>query len=111
ADVKAAILAQNAQVSAGELGGAPAVHGQELNATITAQTRLQTPEQFRQILLRTTGDGAVVRLGDVARIELGSEQYSFVPRYNGKPATGIGIRLASGANALDTAERVKAEMD
>ncbi len=111
ADVKSAILAQNAQVSAGELGGAPALRGQELNATITSQTRLQTPEQFRQILLRTTTDGAVVRLGDVARVELGSEQYDFVPRYNGKPATGIGIRLASGANALDTADLVKAEME
>jgi len=110
ADVKSAILAQNAQISAGELGGAPAVRGQELNATITSQTRLQTPEQFRQILLRTTGDGAVVRLGDVARVELGSDQYNFVPRYNGKPATGIGVRLASGANALDTAEAVKLEM-
>ncbi|MFA7505636.1 MAG: efflux RND transporter permease subunit [Burkholderiaceae bacterium] len=111
ADVKSAILAQNAQVSAGELGGAPAVPGQELNATITSQTRLQTPEQFRAILLRTTSDGAVVRLGDVARVELGSEQYNFVPRYNGKPATGVAIRLASGANALDTADLVKAEME
>jgi multidrug efflux pump len=110
ADIKAAILAQNAQVSAGELGGAPAVRGQELNATITSQTRLQTAEEFRQILLRTAPDGAVVRLGDVARVELGSEQYQFVPRYNGKPATGVAIRLASGANALDTAKAVKAEM-
>jgi multidrug efflux pump len=110
ADIKAAILAQNAQVSAGELGGAPAVPGQQLNATITSQTRLQTAEEFRRILLRTTADGAVVRLGDVARVELGSEQYQFVPRYNGKPATGVAIRLASGANALDTAKLVKAEM-
>ncbi|HLT01792.1 MAG TPA: efflux RND transporter permease subunit, partial [Geminicoccaceae bacterium] len=110
ADIKSAILAQNAQVSAGELGGAPAVPGQEINATITSQTRLQTAEEFRQILLRTTADGAVVRLGDVARVELGSEQYQFVPRYNGKPATGVAIRLASGANALDTAKLVKAEM-
>src|SRR5690606_13158973 len=110
ADIKAAILAQNAQVSAGELGGAPAVPGQEINATITSQTRLQTAEQFRQILLRTAADGAVVRLGDVARVELGSEQYQFVPRYNGKPATGVAIRLASGANALDTAKLVKEEM-
>ncbi len=107
ADISSAIQAQNAQVSAGQLGGMPAAPGQELNATVTAQTRLQTPEQFRNILLRINNDGSQVRLGDVAKVELGGESYEIVARYNGKPAIGLGIKLASGANALDTAEAVK----
>lgn len=107
ADVSAAIVAQNAQVSAGQLGGLPAQQGQQLNATVTAQSRLQTPEQFRDILLKTSVDGAVVQLSDVATVELGGESYNVVARYNGKPASGIGIKLASGANALDTAAGVK----
>ncbi len=110
-DIRNAVLAQNAQVSAGELGGAPAVKGQTLTATITAQTLLETPEDFEQIILRTTGDGATVRLKDVARIDYGSENYNILPRWNGRNASGIGIRLASGANALDTAEGVIAEME
>ncbi len=110
-DIRNAVLAQNAQVSAGELGGAPAVKGQTLTATITAQTLLETPEDFEQIILRTAGDGATVRLKDVARIDYGSENYNILPRWNGRNASGIGIRLAAGANALDTAEGVIAEME
>ncbi|WP_348733880.1 efflux RND transporter permease subunit [Rheinheimera texasensis] len=107
ADVSNAIVAQNAQVSAGQLGGLPAAQGQQLNATVTAQSRLQTPEQFRNILLKSALDGSSVRLSDVATVELGGESYNVVARYNGKPASGIGIKLASGANALDTADGVK----
>ena len=107
ADVSAAIVAQNAQVSAGQIGGLPAMQGQQLNATVTAQSRLQTPEQFRNILLKSAADGSVVRLSDVATVELGGETYNVVARYNGKPASGIGIKLASGANALNTADGVK----
>ncbi|KQQ32026.1 multidrug transporter [Duganella sp. Leaf126] len=107
ADVTTAISAQNTEVSAGELGGAPAVAGQQLNATVTAQSRLQTAEQFGAILLKTTTGGATVYLRDVARMELGRENYSIVARYNGKAATGIAIKLATGANALDTAQAVK----
>lgn len=110
ADIKSAIVAQNAQVSAGELGGSPSVDGQALNATITAQSQLQTPEQFRQILLKSSTDGAAIHLGDVARVELGSDNYTFQPSWNGKPSAGLGIRLASGANALDTVDTVNAEM-
>src|SRR5260221_715375 len=109
-DISTAIAAQNAQISAGQLGGAPAVKGQQINATITAQNRLQTPEQFSDILLRTNIDGSTVRLRDVARVELGSESYDTVSRFNGKPATGIAIKLATGANALDTADAVKAKV-
>jgi multidrug efflux pump len=107
-DVRAAIVAQNAQVSAGQLGAAPAVEGQRLNATITAQTRLQRPEQFEQIVLRTDAGGAVVRLKDVARVELGSETYEIFSRFNGNPSSGIAVQLATGANALQTAEAVRA---
>jgi len=110
ADVTAAITAQNTEVSAGELGGAPAVPGQQLNATVSAQSRLQTPEQFGAILLKTASNGATVRLRDVARMELGSENYNVLARYNGKPATGVAIKLATGANALETANAVKAKI-
>ncbi len=110
ADVTAAIRAQNAQVSAGQIGSLPAVSRQALNATVTAQSRLQTPEQFRQIILRSASNGSTVRLADVARVELGSENYSFQARFNGKAAAGFGIRLAPGANALDTVKAVKAEV-
>ncbi|MDO6427914.1 efflux RND transporter permease subunit [Thalassotalea sp. 1_MG-2023] len=106
-DISAAIQAQNAQVSAGQLGALPAVSGQQLNATVTAQSRLQTPEQFRDIFVKTNADGSVVRLSDVATVELGGENYGVVARFNGNPATGLGIKLASGANALDTAQGVK----
>jgi len=106
-DVSNAIQSQNVQISAGELGGAPAVKGQQLNATVTAQSRLQTPEQFRKILLKVNKDGSQVRLGDVARVELGGESYQVVARYNAKPAAGLAITLATGANALQTATAVK----
>jgi len=108
ADVTTAVQAQNAQVSAGQIGAQPAPKGQMLNATVSVQSRLQTPEQFAAIRLKTTAGGAVVRLGDVARVELGAENYGFASEYNGHPASGIGIRLATGANALDTVEQVKA---
>lgn len=110
AEISAAITAQNAQVSAGQIGGMPAKKGQELNATVTAQSRLQTPEQFGQILLKSTANGAAVRLQDVAQIELGGESYEVVAQYNGKPATGLAIKLATGANALETAQAVKAKL-
>jgi hydrophobe/amphiphile efflux-1 (HAE1) family protein len=111
AEIKSAIQAQNTQVSAGQLGGTPAVAGQQLNATVTAQSRLQTPEQFKAIVLKTTSDGAVIRLSDVAKVELGSENYDVISRYKGNPASGLAITLASGANALDTAEAVKAKLN
>ncbi|WBS01548.1 efflux RND transporter permease subunit [Pseudoduganella sp. SL102] len=111
ADVITAVQAQNAEVSAGELGGAPAVPGQQLNATVTAQSRLQTAEQFGAILLKTQENGATVHLRDVAKMELGRENYATVARFNGKPATGIALKLATGANALDTAEAVKAKVE
>lgn len=110
ADVAAAIRAQNAQVSAGQLGGAPNLPGTGLNATITAQSRLQTPEQFRQIIVKNTTGGATVRVGDVARVELGAENYISLAKFNGHPAAGLAIKLAPGANALDTAAAVKAKM-
>jgi hydrophobe/amphiphile efflux-1 (HAE1) family protein len=109
-DVKAAIQAQNAQVSAGQVGSLPTVGGQALNATVSAQSRLRTPEQFRDILLRANPDGSMVHLSDVARVELGSENYSFQARYNGKQSAGFAIKLAPGANALDTVAAVKKEV-
>lgn len=111
ADISSAIQAQNTQVSAGQLGAAPAIVGQQLNATITAQSRLQTADQFGAILLKTSSAGARVLLRDVARIELGSENYGTVARFNGKPATGLAIKLSTGANALETAALVKAKVN
>lgn len=110
ADVTSAIQVQNNQVTAGQLGGAPALPGQQFNAAITAQTRLTSAEEFGRIMLKVNADGAVVRLSDVARIELGGEDYSVIARYNGKTATGLAIELATGANALDTAAAVKAKL-
>ena len=107
-DVRSAIQAQNVQVSSGQLGGLPAVPGQQLTATIIGKTRLQTPEQFRKILLKVNPDGSQVRLGDVARVELGGENYAISAEYNGMPATGIAVKLATGANALETAKAVRA---
>jgi hydrophobe/amphiphile efflux-1 (HAE1) family protein len=106
-DVTAAVQAQNAQVSAGQIGAQPAPKEQMLNATVSVQSRLQTPEQFGQIRLKSDQNGAVVRLADVARVELGAENYGFDTRFNGKPASGFGVRLAAGANALSTVELVK----
>ncbi|KON81228.1 efflux RND transporter permease subunit [Azoarcus sp. PA01] len=110
-DVQAAIRTQNAQVSAGQLGGTPAVEGQGFTASITAQSRLETVGQFEEILLRSSAQGGEVRLADVARIEIGAENYGTVGRYNGQPAAAIGIKLAAGANALDTAAAVRARLD
>ena len=110
-DVKTAITAQNAQVSAGQLGGLPSAAGQQLNATITAQTRLRTASEFEAILLRTQADGSAVRLRDVARIELGNESYDMVSRFNGKPAAGLALKLATGANALDTVKGIDAKIE
>ena len=107
-DVSSAISAQNVQVSSGQLGGLPAVQGQQLNATIIGKTRLQSPEQFEQILLRVNADGSQVRLKDVARVELGGESYGISAQFNGRPASGMAIRLATGANALDTAKAIRA---
>ena len=111
ADVQAAIRAQNAQVSAGQLGGAPNLPGTALNATITAQSRLTTPAEFENIIVRNSAGGAIVHLRDVARVELGAESYGFGAKYNGKPAAGIAIKLAPGANALDTADAVKRRVE
>ncbi|MFZ2948548.1 MAG: efflux RND transporter permease subunit [Desulfuromonadaceae bacterium] len=110
-EVIAALQAQNAQVSAGQFGGNPAPPGQQLNATITARTLLQTTDQFDAIVLRTNPDGSTVKLKDVAESKIGTENYEIEGRYKGKPVGGMAIRLAAGANALDTADRVKAKME
>ena len=110
-DVQAAVVAQNNQVSAGQLGGTPALPGQGFTASITAQSRLQTVEEFERILLRSSGAGGEVRLKDVARVEVGAENYGIVGRFNGQPAAGIGIKLAAGANALETADAVRAKVE
>ena len=111
-DVSNAISAQNVQIASGELGGLPSVKGQQLNATIIGPTRLHSPEQFGAILLKVNADGSQVRLRDVARIAFGSENYTYDNvRYNGKPAAGIAVKLATGANALDTAKAVRATID
>ena len=107
-DIISAIEAQNAQVSVGQLGALPAVPGQELNATVTAQGRLQTPEQFAAIILRSRVDGSTLRLSDVARVEIGSSNYNSASRYNTRSAAGIAIMLATNANALATADAVRA---
>ena len=109
-DVAAAVSIQNAQVSAGELGSNPAVEGQLLNATITSQTRLETPEQFEDILLRVNPDGSQIRIKDVARVELASETYITASRFNQAPASGMAIRPATGANALETVELIRAKI-
>ncbi|MEW5683394.1 MAG: efflux RND transporter permease subunit [Pseudomonadota bacterium] len=109
-DVITAIRAQNAQVSAGQLGGTPSLPGTVLNATISAQARLQTVEQFQNIILKDTGGGTHVYLRDVARVELGAENYNSLAKYNGKSATGLAIKLAPGGNALETADAVKAKV-
>ncbi len=106
-DVINAIKAQNAQVAAGQLGGTPPVKGQQLNASIIAQTRLTSTDEFSKILLKVNQDGSRVLLKDVAKVELGGENYDVIARFNGKPASGLGIKLATGANALDTAAAVR----
>jgi multidrug efflux pump len=109
-DVITAIQAQNTQVAAGQLGGLPADDAQMLNATVTARSRFSTVGQFRNIIIKTQPDGSIVRLSDVARVELGSESYSNQGRLNGHPATGMAVRLGPGADALRTAELVRAEV-
>ncbi|MBH2035989.1 MAG: efflux RND transporter permease subunit, partial [Pseudomonadales bacterium] len=110
-DVKAAIAAQNIQVSSGQLGGLPAAPGQQLNATIIGKTRLQTAEQFNKILLKVNKDGSQVRLSDVADVGLGGENYSINAQFNGAPASGLAVKLANGANALDTAKALRNTID
>ena len=109
-DVQSAIAAQNVEVSAGQIGADPAPKGQQINATVTARARLQTPEQFRAIIVKTQSDGSIVHLSDVARVELGNENYTTSARINGHPASGIALQLSPGADALKTAELVKAKV-
>ena len=110
AEIAAAIQGQNAQVPGGQIGGAPSVKGQMINFTVMAQSRLQTPEQFEGILVKVQPDGSRVLLKDIARLELAGENITATVRYNRMPSSGIGIKLASGANALNTAAAVKAEV-
>ncbi|MBB5043961.1 multidrug efflux pump [Shinella fusca] len=110
-DVTAAIQAQNAQVAAGSIGATPVVRGQQLKASIVAQTQMTSADEFKKIILKTAPDGSVVRLGDVARVEIGLEKYGQSSTYNGMPAAGFGVQLASGANAITTADAVHAELD
>lgn len=110
-DVQAAVEAQNSQVTSGEIGSLPTLEGQYLNATVTAQSRLEHPEQFENIILRTNSDGSVVYLRDVARVEIGAENYQNQTTLNGFPSAGISIQLASGANALETAEKIRTEVE
>ncbi|WP_438437708.1 efflux RND transporter permease subunit [Kluyvera sichuanensis] len=106
-DVETAIEAQNVQVSAGKIGALPSPTTQQLTATVRAQSRLQTVEQFKDIIVKSQSNGSVVRIGDVARVEMGSEDYTATAKLNGHPAAGVAVMLAPGANALDTATRVK----
>lgn len=110
-DIITAVRAQNQQVAVGQLGGTPSVKGQQLNATITAQSRMQTPDQFRNIIIRSNPDGSLLKLSDVARVELGAESYGAVSRYNRQSATGLAVMLATGANALETAAAVEERLE
>ncbi len=110
-DVVAALRTYNAEVSAGQFGGSPAVSGQRLNASIMVQSLLKTPDEFADIPLRLNSDGSVVRVKDIGRAELGTETYDIEAYYNGKPASGLAIRQAAGANALDTANAVRTKID
>ncbi|MBB5573874.1 MULTISPECIES: efflux RND transporter permease subunit [Rhizobium] len=110
-DVTSAIQSQNSQVSAGQLGALPQRKGQQLNATVTAKSRLQTPEQFNNIILKSQSNGSLVRLNDVATVELGAESYNTSSTYNGHPSAGLAVMLASGANAINTAEAVRSTID
>ncbi|MHC5787022.1 multidrug efflux RND transporter permease subunit [Pseudomonas idahonensis] len=111
ADVNAAISAQNAQVPAGSIGDLPNPSSQEITATILVKGQLSTPEEFADIVLRANPDGSTVRIGDVARVEVGSQEYQFGTRLNGKPSTAVGVQLSPGANALNTATLIRAKMD
>ncbi|XHE62802.1 efflux RND transporter permease subunit [Arcobacter sp. KX21116] len=106
-DISTAIKNQNVQVSAGNIGAMPTLANQELNATVTAESKLQTPQQFKDIIIKNDKNGALVRLSDVARVEIGNESYRTIPRLNRHPASGLAVMLSSGANALSTAERVR----
>jgi multidrug efflux pump len=108
-DVITAITAQNAEVAAGEIGAVPSPAGQMLDATVTAQSRLTSPAEFAQIVVKSATSGATVRLSDVARIELGAESYGVVSRVNGHPGAALAVSLAPGADALATAKLVKAK--
>ncbi|CAX60859.1 Acriflavine resistance protein B [Erwinia billingiae Eb661] len=110
-DIVSAIESQNSQVAVGQLGGLPSVDRQALNATINSQSLLNTPQQFRDITLRVNQDGSEVKLGDVADVALGAEKYDFLSQYNGQAASGLGIKLASGANELQTDELVRARIE
>jgi len=110
-DVILALRAYNVEVSAGQLGGAPAMAGQRMNAAIIVQHLLQTPEEFAAIPVRTNPDGSVVRMKDIGRTELGTERYDILANYNGKPAAALAIRQAAGANALETADNVKTKLE
>ncbi|MEL2244053.1 efflux RND transporter permease subunit [Leclercia adecarboxylata] len=109
-DVINQLKTQNNQIAAGQLGGTPSVPGQQLNASIIAQTRLKTAEEFGNITLKVNQDGSMVHLKDVARIAPGGENYNMVTKINGQAATGLGIKLATGANALDTAAAIKTKL-
>ncbi|MBI4633535.1 MAG: efflux RND transporter permease subunit [Deltaproteobacteria bacterium] len=110
ADVIAALRAYNVEVSAGQFGGAPAVKGQRLNASIVVQNMLKTPDEFGSVPIRTNPDGSIIRVRDVGRTELGTEIYDIQVSHNGRAASGLSIRQAAGANALDTADAVKAKL-
>ncbi|KOC92368.1 multidrug efflux RND transporter permease AcrD [Winslowiella iniecta] len=110
-DVVNAISSQNSQIAVGQVGGTPSVDNQALNATINSQSLLQTPEQFKAITLRTNQNGSVVTLGDVAEVQLGAEKYDYLSRYNGQAASGLGVKLASGANELETDKLVRARIE
>ncbi|ORM63232.1 aminoglycoside/multidrug transporter subunit AcrD [Pantoea rodasii] len=110
-DVVTAIESQNTQVAVGQVGGLPSVDKQALNATVNAQSMLQTPDQFKAITLKTNSDGSVVTLGDVADVAMGAEKYDFLSRYNGQAASGLGIKLASGANEMNTDKLVRARVE
>ena len=110
-DITSAIKTQNVQVSAGKIGARPTIDTQQLNATVTAESKLQTPEEFKNIIIKHDTNGALVRLSDVARVEIGNESYDNITRLNGHPASGLAVMLSSGANALATAERVRAVLD
>ncbi len=109
-DVITALRAYNVEVSAGQFGGAPAVDGQRLNASIVVQNLLKTPDEFAAIPIRMNPDGSIVRIRDVGRTELGTESYDVDAYYNGKPAAGLAVRQAAGANALDTADAIKTKL-
>ena len=105
------VQVQNTDVSAGQLGGLPAINNQQINATIQAQSRLQTEKDFENIVLRVNTDGSQVRVRDVARVELGAQSYDVIVRYDRRPASGMAISLSSGANALETIKDVKARVE